>query len=206
MRDMRATLVVPPLTVLLISLIHLPPSPANGQKEPLGPAPAESDPDDGPTYLLRYKFRKGQSVRWSVEHSTKVEITVSGVTQEADSATNSVKLWKVKDVDAQGKATYAPIVERVEMRRRLPGRPQVRHDSRTDDDPPSAFKDGAESVGVPRSEVTIDPMGAVIQRQEKHKAPAVARPAHVAIPLPKEAIAVGHEWFVPDEVLVTTEQ
>ena len=53
-------------------------------------------------YLLRYKFRPGDTLRWKVVHRATVDATVSGVSQMTEAVTVSTKVWKVRKVDASG--------------------------------------------------------------------------------------------------------
>ena len=39
---------------------------------------------DAEKYTLRYKFQPGETVRWEVEHRSKVRTTVSGTTQNTE--------------------------------------------------------------------------------------------------------------------------
>jgi hypothetical protein len=160
-------------------------------------------------YTLRYKFHPGETIRWQVEHRSKVRATVSGSTQDTETLSTSVKAWRVADVKADGSATFEHRVEWVDMRQTLTGRKEVRYDSRRDAKPPAGFEDAAKSVGVPLATIKIDAKGKVLKRQEKEKkarptsSQSKAAPQNdgwMTIPLPDGPVAVGHRWTLPQDI------
>ena len=175
-------------------------APATGGDK--GPA-TKPDQQPEPKFMLRYRFKPGESISWQVEHRAEVRTTVSGTTQTAETNTTSIKVWKVTDCQADGRATFVHSVESVDMRQKLTGRQEVRYNSRTDVDPPVGFQDVAKSVGVPLSEITLDATGTVLKRLDKQPRPP-NQSSHITIPLPAEAVPVGHHWSVPYETNVTT--
>jgi hypothetical protein len=59
----------------------------------------------------------------------------------------------------------------------------------------------AESIGVPLAVVTMSPNGEILHRERKRvKAAARNEEGLMTIPLPDEAIAVGHTWELPFDV------
>jgi hypothetical protein len=59
----------------------------------------------------------------------------------------------------------------------------------------------AEAVGVPLSRITMDARGTVIDRKQLNAKPgAKASVGQITIPLPEEAIEVGHVWSVPHPI------
>lgn len=173
-----------------------------------GPAksgtPAETKVPETPAlapgqYLLRYRFRAGEELRWAVEHLAMVRTTINGSTQVAETDSKSVKVWKVTSVTADGQATFVHSVAKLEMRQRLTGRQEVSYNSETDREPPLGFQDAARCVGVPLTEVTVDPRGTILRRTEKLERPGF-QPTQMLVPLPEEPVTVGHVWNFPYEV------
>jgi hypothetical protein len=167
---------------------------------------------DATKYTLRYKFKPGETLRWEVEHLSKVRATVSGSTQSTDTASLSLKAWRVKEVKPDGSATFEHRVEWVDMRQTLTGRKEVHYDSRTQSTPPAGFESAAKSVGVPLSIVTIDARGKVIHREEvKAKPNAAPRKSSpqtegwMTIPMPEKPVAVGESWSLPEDIDVPLE-
>ncbi len=165
------------------------------------------------TYALRYKFQPGETLRWRVEHRNNVRTSVSGTTQTAETLSISEKRWRVADVRPDGTATFEHRVEWVDMRHKLTGRDEVRYDSRTGAKPPAGFETAAQSVGVPMSIVTIDAHGKLLHRDQKIKprpavAPSDSEPQSdgwMTIPLPEEAVPVGHTWSLPLDIDIPRE-
>ncbi|MBN1394904.1 MAG: hypothetical protein JW959_07765 [Pirellulales bacterium] len=161
------------------------------------------------TYTLRYRYKPGETVRWLVEHRSKVRATVSGSTQSTETLSISMKAWRVSKVNPDGTATFEHRVEWVDMRQKLTGRSEVRYDSRRDEKPPPGFETAAKSVGVPLSVVTMDPCGKIVERRDAKPRPPAApetenqTPKHescISIPLPEEPVPIGHTWTVPQNI------
>lgn len=161
-------------------------------------------------YTLRYKFHPGETLRWEVEHRTNVRTSVSGTTQNAETLSISVKRWRVTDVKPDGAVTFEHSVERVDMRQRLAGAAEVRYNSQTDAKPPAGFENVAKSVGVPLSTVTMDSRGKVLHRNRHIGQPTTANDpsqneSSMTIPLPDEAVPIGHTWSFPHDVDIPLE-
>ncbi len=168
------------------------------------------------TYNLRYQFTPGETIRWRVEHRSKVRATVAKSTQTTETLSISQKAWRVSEVKPDGTAVFTHLVEWVDMRQRLTGRSEVRYDSRKDETPPPGFETAAKSVGVPLSIVTIDARGKVLEREDKKPRPTAAntkppqsvapddettdRPGWMTIPLPERPVPVGHTWSIPQNI------
>jgi hypothetical protein len=152
-------------------------------------------------YELRYRFHPGETLRWNVEQRTQMRTSVSRSTQDAETASYSVKAWRVKEVKADGTAVFDHSVEWVDMRNKLSGSQEVRYDSRTDKRAPPGYQDVASAVGVPLSTITLDPQGKIVKR-EKHavKGSSSQEGGEITVPLPAEPIPVGHVWTQPCDI------
>jgi hypothetical protein len=163
-------------------------------------------PDKAPAkHTLRYRFQPGESIRWEVVHRAKIETSVSGTTQTAETLSKSVKLWRVSKVEADGNATFEHLVESVDMRHKLTGRQEVHYNSQTDKKAPLGFENVAESIGVTLSVVTVDPLGAIVHRERKPVKASAQNEGQITLPLPKEPVAVGQTWSFPYQVDVPLE-
>lgn len=169
---------------------------------------------EGEKYTLRYKFKPSETIRWEVEHRTMVRATVSGTTQSTETLSKSVNVWRISSVQPDGTATFEHRVDWVDMRQKLTGSDEVRYDSRTDKKAPRGFEDAAKSVGVPLSTVKMDNQGKVLHRERHTAKPKAAATAPetatqsdgwITIPLPAEAIAIGHKWSLPKDIEVPLE-
>jgi hypothetical protein len=157
----------------------------------------EAKPAGAEKYLLRYKFKPEETIRWQVVHRAKIVTTVSGTTQTAETVSSSVKVWRVTAVDDQGRATFENSVENVDMSQKLTGRAEVRYNSQKDKSPPLGFENIAASVGVPLSVVTLDNRGTTVRREQKDVKAAAQSDGLITIPLPQEPVAVGETWALP---------
>jgi hypothetical protein len=164
------------------------------------------------TYSLRYKFQPGETVRWEVEHHSNVRTTVSHTTQSAETVSISVKAWRVIEVKPDGTATFQNSVEQVDMRQHLSDCDEVHYNSRTDAKPPPGYEDTAKAVGVPLATITMDVAGKVLERHDTKPRPtgapkdAVSQHENwITIPLPAEAVSVGHTWSLPVDIDIPLE-
>lgn len=154
------------------------------------------DAQPAPTYTLRYRFAPGEELRWQVQHQTKVRTTISGSTQTVETQTRSLKVWKVLEVTPEGQVTFENSVRQIELTQDITGREQIRYNSQTDSTAPPGFESFAASVGQPLFRLTMSDRGEVSARQTLFPQ-AAAEDGQLTIPLPQEAIAVGHVWSVP---------
>ena len=146
-------------------------------------------------YTLRYRFQPGETIRWDVLQQTKFRMTVSGSTQVSEMVSKSVKAWRVTDVEPDGTATFEHLVESVDMRQKFSGRQEVCYNSQTDEEPAPGFESVAESIGVPLAVVRMNTKGEILSRERKAvKAAAQNEEGQMTIPLPEEAVPVGHTW------------
>lgn len=156
-----------------------------------------------PKYELRYRFVPGETIRWNVVHRNQVKTTVAGATKTAETASRSVKVWRVQRLEADGSAVFEQAVEDIDMRHHLSGCDEVRYNSQTDKEPPPGFDDVSSAVGVPLAAVTLDPYGRVVKREQKTARAQAAAQGDITMPLPERPIAVGETWNKPSEVTVT---
>jgi hypothetical protein len=162
-------------------------------------AAAHADQGDSTTYHLRYNFSPGEVFRTKVIHLVSVETTIQGVTETAKTRSVSTKAWKIEQVANDGRTTFHYVVESVSMWHQMSGRQEVRYDSTKDEQPPPEYQHVAGSIGEPMATVTIAPNGEIVQREN-------ARPqfnpgiGELTVALPKEPVAVGHQWSTEGEI------
>jgi hypothetical protein len=128
-------------------------------------------------------------------HQKRIQATAASTSQVTETVSKSVKVWRVKDVRPDGRATIENLVENVQMRNRFSDGRDLRYNSLTDREPPPAFQDLAESIGVPLAEVTMNARGAILSRRRKPvRAGAQNREGLMTIPFPEEAVPIGQAW------------
>ncbi len=156
-----------------------------------------------PKHELRYRFVPGETIRWNVVHRNQVKTMVAGAAKTVETASRSVKVWRVLRVEADGSAVFEQAVEDIDMRHQMSGCDEVRYNSRTDKEPPPGFDDVASAVGVPLAFVTLDPCGRVVKREQKTSKAQAPAQGDITMPLPEHPVAVGETWSKPGEVTVT---
>jgi len=165
-------------------------------------ADSQQRPSQADTYLLRYQFRPGQVLRFDVVHRNLVRTSVSGNTETVETRSQSVKLWRVKEVKPDGAAVIEYSVGEVDMWHKRSGLQEVRYNSTRDKTPPPGFEHLAQSIGVPLSVFTLSNRGEVLKRKDM-PAKAASRHAEQITPcLPEEPIPVGHRWSSSYEIQV----
>jgi hypothetical protein len=166
------------------------------------PTPAPTPTPRTDRVLLRYVFRPGDDLASAVTHRALTETTMNGVTQSVETSTDSTRTWKVVAVDQAGQATLEQVVDEVTMTSRSSDQGEVRWASAGLADPPPGYEGVRQSLGVPLVRLRVAADGRILERRELRPCPAAATGDLVIVPLPEEPIAVGHEWTVPDEVVV----
>ena len=152
--------------------------------------------------LLRYAFGVGDDLASTVAHRALTETTMNGVTQSVETSTDSTRTWKVVAVDEAGAATLEQVVDEVTMTSRSSDQGEVRWSSADLTDPPPGYEGVRQSLGVPLVRLRVAADGRILERRELRPCPAAATGDLVIVPFPEEPIAVGHEWTVPDELVV----
>lgn len=152
-------------------------------------------------YELRYRFQKGDVIRYQVVHLVTVKTKVDGNSQTNQSRSTSTKKWTVTDVKADGNIVLEHRVEHVDMWSETQGRKAVHYDSRTDASPPPEYEHVARQVGKPLATITIDACGRILDRDDGRQQIDMGT-GGLTVPLPDRRVAVGTEWSVPSTVPV----
>lgn len=155
-------------------------------------------------YKLVYKLQKGETIRWTVEHVASTKTRMAGETEETSSRSESTKAWKVSSVDSLGNITFVHSIEAVKMWQKIGETEPVAYDSRNDEEVPAEYESVSEKLGKPLAVFSINPNGQITDRKS-HLQGARFGTGDVTIPLPKEAIPVGHKWNVPTTLQATDE-
>jgi len=144
------------------------------------------------TVLLRYKYSPGQVLQYEGKQTMMVESTVAGTTRKLDSATNSVRQWRVLSVDAQGNARLSLSLIRAQVDATTPDGKKIAFDTERDANSPLA-----DVVGMPLVEVVLSPAGQVVSFGQP-KTPAAGHFAAylrtVLFPMPAQPVKVGATW------------
>jgi hypothetical protein len=128
-----------------------------------GPAAAQT--------TLRYKFKPGDKLRYTIEQKLRTHVNPLGKDVEQDMAEILDVTWQVGSVDAEGKAKITQTIDRVRFTLNGQGS-KVDYDSKVGKMPDDQF---AKQVGPPMAAlagaeitVTLDPQGVVSDFKAPH--------------------------------------
>lgn len=158
-------------------------------------APIELRADEPAEHLLRYKFRAGQIIRYSVSLHDDYVVKIGDLTEEPHSYQDSIKHYRVISVNEDGSAVLELMMEWAQLDLFQNGA-KAKFDSRTDQKPEEIFRPIASLIGKPHLRLTISPTGEVSNLEpllgEKEKPNELA--LGVLVQLPEEPIKVGGIW------------
>jgi hypothetical protein len=147
-------------------------------------------------YHLAYKMKKGQELRWTVEHVASTKTQIAGESEATSSRSQSTKLWKVSSVDSLGNMTFVHTVESVNLWQRIGEAEPVTYNSLTDKEVPLEYDAVTSKIGKPLAVITVSPEGQVLDRKTSLEQ-AHFGVGDITTPLPSEDISIGYKWFVP---------
>jgi len=148
---------------------------------------------------LRYRFKKGEELRWNVLHTLQMKNIIGGVEENIETSSRSVKIWKTLDVDVTGTAVFEYRVEDIDLHRIQTGYDDVVYSSRRDQTVPLDFISLEGKIGVPLARIKITPQGQTTKQpiREYHGDIAENR---IVIPLPDEPVEIGSSWSEQDQI------
>lgn len=158
----------------------------------------------GEKFSLQHRLKAGEVIRTRTTHVVNALTRIQGAEDVSESKSISDKVWDVKSVDASGPMTFEYRIEAVDMSQKQSDQPEITYNSRTDKSAPDKFGPLADTIAKPIAMVTIDPSGKIIERDNQSKTPPLGM-GELAIPLPKEPVAVGAQWNLPRECRVKLE-
>jgi hypothetical protein len=153
---------------------------------------------------LGYQFTPGEVFRWNVEHVSTTKTTLEQVSEVMSSRSQSTVAWKVLAVDSQGQATLEQTIESMNMWQKIGAQPPVSYDSAKDAAPPREFADQAQTIGKPRMSILVDKRGQTITNETDTKQYNFGT-GSPWIAFPNQAIAIGHKWYLPNDVVTFNE-
>jgi hypothetical protein len=149
-------------------------------------------------YSLAYRFKKGDRVRWQVEHIASTRTQMAGESEETSSRSQSVKLWEITSVDSLGQMTFDHKIESVDMWQKIGEEAPVSYNSKKDKEAPLEYESIADKIGTTIATVSINPAGQIVDRKTDNPNQANFGVGDIAIPLPTKPVTVGYKWSVPD--------
>ena len=150
--------------------------------------------DDSSNILLRYRFKKGEELRWNVQHTLKMKNIIGGVEENIETSSRSVKIWKTIDVDAKGAATFEYRVEDIDTHKAQTGYDDAKYNSRQDKMIPQEFFNLTGKIGIPLAHIKIDSQGQTLSKKPIREYEGSVSENRIVIPLPDEPVGVGSSW------------
>lgn len=155
--------------------------------------------NETPKTLLRYHFKKGEELRWNVQHTLKMKNIIGGLEENIETRSQAVKIWNTLDVDKEGTALFEYRVEDVDMHQSQTGSDDAVYNSRRDKTIPPEFINLAGKIGVPLARIKIDPQGQTTKQPIREYEGSISE-NRIVIPLPDEPMGVGSTWSIPAQI------
>ena len=160
------------------------------------PIPLETMSD---TPLLRYRFKKGEELRWNVQHTLKMRNIIGGLEENIETRSRAVKIWRTLDVDTSGAAIFEYRVEDIDMYHAQTGHDDAVYNSRRDRKIPPEFINLEGKIGRPLAHIRIGPQGETTKKPILEYDGSVSE-NRIVIPLPDEPVCVGSRWTEPEQI------
>ena len=161
-----------------------------------------SRPLAGSAVQLKYSFVAGEEILSKVVHLVSMDTKIEGTAEAVETRSVSMRRWKVTAVDKQGNVTFGHYIDKARMWQKVSGRPEVRFDSDSKEEPPELYRKVAATIGTSLATITLSPQGIVRGREsaQPNFNPGIGE---LAIPLPSRPVQVGQKWYVPDELRIS---
>ena len=149
--------------------------------------------DDSSKILLRYRFKKGEELRWNVQHTLKMKNIIGGMEENIETRSRSVKIWKTLDVDTNGAATFEYQVNDIDMHHAQTGHDDAVYNSSRDKIIPPEFINIEGKIGIPLARLKIESQGQTTKKPIREYDGSISE-NRIVIPLPDEPVDVGSTW------------
>ncbi|NOX53012.1 MAG: hypothetical protein GXP27_00960 [Planctomycetes bacterium] len=167
----------------------------------------------GSKYLLRYKFRPSEFIRYEVTQRARIEVQYGETKQVTRNEARTRTQMRVVAVNRDGQIILEPVIEHVHMEAATDGDKPIIFDSEAPADScPAQFRPIRQTIGRALTRATIAADGTLIQVQMLDRAEQAsfstpskppARPSqNFLVVLPKEPVAVGETWTEDFEIQV----
>lgn len=164
------------------------------------PLQGEETAKGGPAFTLRYRFSPSETVTYEVTHVAKTKTRLRGSEEVSQVHTISEKVWNFEASTSPEEMTFEHSVSKVELTQQTGEKPELRWKSDSGEAPPIEFEKMAEQIGTPLSTVTINSLGAEVNRERHAGTESELGMGGLTLTMPTEPIAIGQSWNVPREV------
>ena len=155
---------------------------------------------DSAKFLLRYRLRTGEQLRYEVTHVAKTKTRIRGAEELSNVHTISNRHWDVKSTGPDGSATFDHVVDSVALTQQQGESEEIRWDSTGGEEPPAVFGVVADRIGKVLSTVTVDARGNETHREDNGGTKASLGMGNLTLVLPENGVAIGESWSVPSEI------
>ena len=148
------------------------------------------------SYLLRFQFEPGQTLRYQSSQTTNQQATTTKATKTDISKVEQRRLFTVGEMDEDGAAEIAMQFEHVRMQVGSNGQAPVGFDSTMKPNKvPAQFRGTAAQLKRVASRFQVQPKGTPVSDEGVEQI-AKGGQASFLIPLPTKPVAVGESWNV----------
>ena len=191
--------------ILICSMLSLPGSqlqPAWAQKPASVQLEKSTQVLSGTQFELKYRFQPGEEILSKVIHLVTMDTKIEGTAEIVETRSVSTRRWKITDVDKRGNITFLHYVDKAKMWQKVTGRPEIRFDSESDEQPHELYRNVAKTIGVSLATITISPQGVILGREsaQPNFNPGIGE---LTVPLPDRPVKVGQKWYIPNELRIT---
>ncbi len=158
------------------------------------------------SYLLKYKFETGQTLRWKSEHKFRTETKGKGERVTSSGRITSTKKWYVKKVNKNGTVSIVYSIEDRNDWTKVSGQEETHFDSTKDSKVPPIYKQLAiaEKVGIPLATAELDFYGNVLSKNATYRDVNLGM-GKFAFAVPKTPIEIGDQWTQDEQIRVRLE-
>jgi hypothetical protein len=150
-------------------------------------------------YLLKYKMKKGETIRWKHDHRILNKSRHAGTSEKTSTRTQPEYSWKVKNVDSLGNMRFEISLDRVQVFSNIGESFETHYDSESSKEIPDSCHVYAERVGRPSATYTISPTGQVVASKSNYRANDLGGIGDApVIAFSDKPISVGYKWAVED--------
>lgn len=167
--------------------------------ETISPKAGAASPAPLQTYTLQFQFAKGESSHYAVRQQNELEVEYNEVAEKTRSQANSVRHFKVLDVDSEGVATLELCIDRCYMTATQNGTTVTYDSTKPEAEVPSQFYQVAAMLGRPSVQIKMSPNGKVVGitsllGQAVDSLTADDQKLDVLFTLPEKPVAIGDQW------------
>ena len=148
-------------------------------------------------YTLKYKFKKGDVIRWQHDHRIVNETKFGTEAVKTSTRARPEYSWTVQNVDGLGNMRFEIMMERIKVWEQNGSADQVHYDSDKDKTVPESCVVYHERVGRPSSMYSISKNGQIVDSKSYYDVLALGGVGeNPVIAFPDKPIGIGKKWGV----------